>query len=431
MTEHDIEEHEHFREPEAGQAAGEELDAAGKYLSEALRISFITLKIIMIVLLVVFFASGFRTVEPDEQALVLRYGRIRGAGDKRLLGPGPHWVLPYPIEEIIKIPVGKKVNMPIDSFWYFQHPSELLPPGPEDRVRPGKTLDPIRDGYCITRGERQSRQAVGGVGNDYSIVHTRWQVIYQIGSPELFFRNVSVGDVRPGQAYFDVMTESVRPLLESVVADAVVTAMVDYTIDEAISSRDRIPRHVRSLVQKKLDELKTGIEVVSMQLTKSEWPRQVDPAFQQFIRASQSSQAAISEARTYAETTLSETAGPVAEELFGALKGKDTSEQREQFLWDNVAGTARERIAQARAYRTQVVETAKANADYLQKILPEFRKRPELVVQRIYLDAIEEVLNNADEIFIVQPAAGAKGGEIRVIVNRNPEISSEQEQQER
>ena len=117
--------------------------------------------------------------------------------------------------------------------------------------------------------------------------------------------------------------------------------------------------------------------------------------------------------------------------MFAALKGEDTSEQQAQFLWDNVAGTAREKIANARAYRTQVVERAKANADYLQEILPEFRKRPELVVQRIYLDAIEEVLGNADEIFFIQPAEGAKDGEIRVMVNRNPEIGSQQEQQER
>jgi membrane protease subunit HflK len=431
MTEPNIEKHEHGGGASAGQAGGGEFDAAGKYLSEALRISFITLKIIMVVLAVVFFASGFRTVGPDEQALVLRFGKIRGVGDKRLLGPGPHWVFPYPIEEIVKIPVGKKVNVPIDSFWYFQRPNELLPQGPRDRVRPGKTLDPILDGYCITRGERQSEGVLGGGGNDYSIVHTKWQIIYQISSPELFFRNVYVDYVKPGQLYFDVMTESVSPLLESLVADAVVTAMVDYSIDEAISSRDRIPRHVRSLVQKKLDELKTGIEILPMQLTRSEWPRQVDQAFEDFIRASQSSQAAISNARTYAETTLSEAAGPVAEELLVLLKGKPASKQQEQYLWDNVAGAAREKIAQARAYRTQVVETAKANANYLQQILPEFRKRPELVVQRIYLDAIEKVLNSADEKFVIQASERAKGAEIRVMINRNPAIKQKQEEQQR
>jgi len=91
----------------------EELDAAGKSLSEALRISFIILKVIMIVLIVAFLASGFETVDSEEQAIVLRFGRIQ-----TLLDPGPHWILPYPIDEIVKIPVKTQVNLPINSFWY-------------------------------------------------------------------------------------------------------------------------------------------------------------------------------------------------------------------------------------------------------------------------------------------------------------------------
>ena len=427
MTEHNIEEHEHSGPASPEGVGGEGLDAAGKYLSEALRISFITLKIIMIVLVVVFLASGFRTVGPDEKALVLQFGKIRGVGDRRLLGPGPHWVFPYPIEEMVKIPVGKKVNLAIDSFWYFQRPEELLPTGARP-ARFSKTLDPVTDGYCITRGATQEGATAGASGSDYNIVHTKWQVIYRIGSAEQFFRNVYVGSLRPGQVYFDVMVESVRPLLQNAVADAVVTSMVDYTIDEAISSQDRIRRHVERLVQKKLDELSSGIEVVSLQLTKSEWPRQVDKAFEDFIRASQSSQTAVSEARTYADTVLSETAGPVVDELFAVLKGKQVSEEEEQYLWDNVAGAARETMAEARAYRTEVVETAKANADYLQQILPEFRKRPELVVHRIWLDAIEDVLNKADEKFVIHGARGTKGKEIRVIVNRAQSTKAEQEQ---
>ena len=78
----------------AAQPVGDELDAAGKSLSEALRMSFIILKVIMIVLIVAFLASGFETVGSNEQALVLRFGKIRGLGEQRLLGPGPHWILP-------------------------------------------------------------------------------------------------------------------------------------------------------------------------------------------------------------------------------------------------------------------------------------------------------------------------------------------------
>ncbi len=400
-----------------------DLDTAGKSLSEALRVSFIILKIIMIVLAVVFLASGFRAVSPDEQALVLRLGKIRGIGENRLLKPGLHWVLPYPIDEIVKIPVAKKPNLPINSFWYYQRPDEMLPPGPKDITRVNPALDPVRDGYCITRSGKQSRNIAGSTGSDYHLVHGRWQLTYQIDNPERFFRNVYVEDVKPGQIYFDVLTKSITPLLQDLVDDAVVTAMVNYTIDEVLFlSQDRITRHVQKLLEDKLHRIESGIKVVSVQLTDITWPRQVDGAFQASITASNASQQAISLAKGYAENTLNEAGGPVAIELLEALEDKTISEDKRELLWAQLAGQAQEKIAHARAYRTKVVETAKANAEYLQKLLPEYRKRPKLVVQKIYLDAIEYVLNNVDEKIIIQPTEGGKSTEFRLNLNRDPTI---------
>ena len=103
-----------------------ESDAAGKSLSEALEVSFTILKVIMIILVIAFLASGFKTVGGDEKALVLRFGKIRGIGDKRVLGPGLHWILPYPIDEIVKIPVERKDNLEINTFWYYLTPNEKL-----------------------------------------------------------------------------------------------------------------------------------------------------------------------------------------------------------------------------------------------------------------------------------------------------------------
>jgi membrane protease subunit HflK len=414
--------------------AGDELDTASKSLSEALGISFIILKVIMIVLIVAFLASGFETVGSEEQALVLRLGKIRGVGEKRLLGPGPHWILPYPIDEIVKIPVKTQVNLPIDSFWYFQTQSEILSGQPRP-VPPNQALEPLRDGYCITRGEKRIEAATadgpgsrGGVntdsdGSDYNIVHTKWQLTYQIDDPERFFRNIHVEDFKPGDIYFDVITKSITPLLKDMFDDSVVTAMVNYTIDEAISSRDRIPIHVKRLLQEKLDIIESGIKIVSVQLTRSESPRQVKGAFEASTMASQRSETTITDARTYAENTLNEAAGPLA---FALLRGKksvsELSEQEQEPLWEQLAGTAREKIAEARSYRARVVETAKANADYLERLLPEYRQRPELVIQKIYLDAIEQILINADEKFVIQTAEGTKGSEIRVLLSRDPSL---------
>jgi len=424
MTEQNKKENKDLQVQPAGKPDGTELDAAGKSLSEALRLSFIILKVIMTVLVILFFASGFRMVGSDEQALVLRFGKIRGLREDRILEPGLHWIFPYPIDEIIKIPVEKKVNLAINSFWYEEKPLQ----SPTAKPRIERTLDPERDGYCITRSEKQTESIGDSAGSDYNILHCRWQLTYQVKDPEFknperFFKNVYVEDIRPGQIYLDVMKESITPLLKSLFEDAVVTAMVNYTIDEAMFEKvGYVTEHVKQLLQEKLDKVESGIAVESVQLTDITWPRQVNAAFEALISASQDSQKTIDEARTYATQTLNEAAGPVAEELLEVLENENISEQEKELLWEQLAGAGQEKIAGARAYRTKVVETTKANAEYLQQILPEYRKRPKLVLQEIYQDAIEDVLNNVDEKIIIQPTEGTKGNEIWMQLNRDPTI---------
>ena len=419
MTEHNHMDNEELQPQSTGEAANDKLDLGFQYLSNALRVSFIALKLIMIALVVLFLASGFRTIEPDEEAIVLRLGKIRGVGEERLLGPGLHWVLPYPIDEIVKIPVEKKVNLAINSFWYFQTGPEIVS-GTKRQVPPSQPLNPVRDGYCITRSEKQSADIAGVDGSDYNIVHSKWQLTYQIVEPESFFKNVYVEEVKPGQDYFDVITKSINPLLKAVFDDAVVTAMVHYSIDEALSSQDRIPNHVKKLMQQKLEQqIESGIKVVQVRLIDMKPPRQVDRAFQDFVAASQKKEGDISKARTYAGNTLNEAAGPVARELFAALHDETISEQEKELLWSQAAGAAQAKIARARAYATKIIEDAEADAEYLKKILPEYRKWPELVIQKIHRDAIVHVLEKADKKIMIQPAEGEGAREIRIMIGEN------------
>ena len=81
-------------------------------------------------------------------------------------------------------------------------------------------------------------------------------------------------------------------------------------------------------------------------------------------------------------------------------------------------------IEKAHAYRTTVVEAAKANADYLQRLLPEYRLHPKLVIQKLYLDAMKRIYENADEKFIVQSTESARDGEVRVMINKDPSLKS-------
>ncbi len=387
-----------------------DLDAASKSFAEALRISFVVLKVIMFALIGLFVFSGFFTVGPNEQALVLRLGTIRGIGESRLLEPGAHWAFPI-LEEVIKIPVKEVLPLPIDSFWYFEAYRNVP-----------KTLRPDIDGYCITRNE-----SIPGIGeNDYNIVHCRWQLNWRIEDPESFFKNIYIRDLKPGESYSDVITESTKSLLESLAGDAIVATMVKYSIDEAITTaKAEIVNDVSKLLQDKLYRIDSGIKVESMQLTsKITWPRQVEQAFQASVKASQASQRLISEAKGYAENTLNEAGGRVAPEIIEALQDDRISEAEKEMLWSKVAGSAQQEITEARAYRMKVVENARANADYLSELLPEYRKRPKLVIQKIYQDAIEYVLDNAEEKIIIQPAIGKKGREFRVLINRDPAITT-------
>lgn len=408
-----------------------QLDSAGRSLAEALRISFIILKVIMVGILVAFVATCLQTIGPQEQGILLRFGQIRTGSDGEVaLKSGLRFVWPYPIEELVKIPVSTKTNLAVNTFWYFQTADEVLSDRTRSQWRPPDKLDPLIEGYCLARGEDLASlsEGMGGAevwagsstgGDDYSIVHSKWQVVYEISDVRAFFKNILVETPRPGEAYYTLMMKGISPILQASVEEAVVKTLARYNIDELIASKDRIPSQVRDLVQEQLTALDSGVRIVSVSLTAFTWPRQVDEAFNAFITASQQSRTQVSTAQATAQATLNEAAGPVAAELAAALQQPDVDAQRLETLWSQAAGVCQTRLAEARAYRTTVVESARSSAEYFQSLLPEYRNRPYLVVHNLYLDAMAEVLAGADEKFLIQPAQGRQR-ELRVLLNRSP-----------
>jgi regulator of protease activity HflC (stomatin/prohibitin superfamily) len=319
---------------------------------------------------------------------------------------------------MVKIPVEKKVDLAIRNFWYYQSKEEMLMDPSIQKTRFLPELDPVKDGYCITRSERQDENISGSSGSDYNIVHCKWRLTYQIDDPVRFFKNIYVEDVKPGDIYLDVVIESITPLMQNIFEDAIVTATVNYTIDDIMYEQvARLTEDIKELVQEKLNTIESGLKVVQVQLTEKTWPRQVDKEFQALVTASQDRQTKINAARSYAESTLNEAAGPVAEKLFAALYDDTVSEEEKELLWSQLAGTAREKISEAMSYQSKVVSNARANAEYLKVLLPEYRKHPELVIQKIYQDAMENIYNNVDEKFIIP-----EGTEWRILINRDPKL---------
>src|SRR5438128_11686920 len=93
-------------------------DAGSQALSEALRSSFAIVKVLMAALVVVFFSSGFFTVGPQEKAIILRFGKPVGEGEKALLGSGLHLAFPSPIDEVVRIPIGRVQRVDSTIGWY-------------------------------------------------------------------------------------------------------------------------------------------------------------------------------------------------------------------------------------------------------------------------------------------------------------------------
>ena len=77
----------------------EPLDPANQSLSDALRLSFRCLKLVMFFLIIGFMLSGLVCVETGEVVLVTRMGRMDGEPRK----PGLSWAWPYPIGEKTRI----------------------------------------------------------------------------------------------------------------------------------------------------------------------------------------------------------------------------------------------------------------------------------------------------------------------------------------
>jgi membrane protease subunit HflK len=393
-----------------------ELDPAGKSLTSALHLSFGILKVIMALLVVLFLFSGVFRVQPDEEALVLFFGELSGEGDSRIRQPGLRFAFPEPIGEVVRIPVQRVQTLMVDSFWYYETEAERLgriPPQPAYGP-----LNPQRDGYSLTRNDSET----GLAGTDYNIVHSRWSVTYRIRSPIDFFETIYMRSRTPGEDFLEAAVETINPMLNSLASNAIVATMVNYSIDDAVRSRADIAVDVKNTLQRKLDEIGSGLMIDAVRADRIVWPRQVDEAFQASNRARQESEQARIDAASFKDRILTDTGGPGAEQVLTRLQQEQLSQQEQEELVAKLAGQSQTVIAEARAYRTRVVAEAKANADYLQNILPEYQKRPELVLQKIYQDAVEQVLAGADEKIFIQPAQGGKSREIRVMINRDPQI---------
>lgn len=333
-------------------------DAASQALSEALGSSFFIIKIIMVVLVVVFLGSGFFTVGPQEKAIILRLGKPVAEDDSALLGPGAHWAFPYPIDEVVRIPVGEVQTVQSTIGWY-QTTAAQEATGTEPPPRP--TLNPASEGYVLT--------------GDGSIIHVRATLRYRIAEPGL-------------QYLFEFSSPSrlVQNALNSALVDAAARGTVEITRDST-AFRERAAARLAELVQGQ----RLGILVDQLSV-EVKAPRQLTDDFNQVLQSEVKRNAAIADARTYANETL-----------------------------NRARAEANTRTNLAEADRKNLVEFVGAEAKRFTDLLPEYRKDRRLFAELRHAEALQRIYTNAAERIVVQERADGQPQQLWLQLSREPQ----------
>src|SRR5947209_7085903 len=204
-------------------------DAGSQALSEALRSSFVIVKVLMIALVLVFFGSGFFTVGTQEKGLILRFGRPVGEGEKALLGPGPHWAFPAPIDEVIKIPIGQVQTVASTIGWYA---TTTVKEAAGTELEAGPSLNPAIDGYLLT--------------GDQNIIHVRGTLLYRISEPGLRFA-------------FDFVDAS--NLVQNAFNNALLYAAANLNVDDALKDISGFREKVAARLQDLIAQQQLGVVV--------------------------------------------------------------------------------------------------------------------------------------------------------------------------
>lgn len=412
----------HAHGHDVGRAITPFLDPAQESLSQALRAGFRVLSIIMIVLVVAYFASGWFQLDPGEQGLIVRLGALRenvSADDKfagtRVFGPGWHASLPDPIDEKIRLQ-GVTFRLEVNTFCFARKEDQRAKPLSETVPRREK-IDPATDGTMLS--------------GDRNLSHGVWTLEYQIADAERFVRHV--GD----------RVEAARPFLKAALENAVTETVAGAAVERITRTGIRmegedVTLDVKLRLMQELNRFETGLTVVKVTAETIE-PAEVREAFQRVTRAQNEQASAISEARKQRDEILNETAGPSYERLlaqidaYGAAQAAGAAEAdlaAQRAAIDSELELASGKVAvtlrDAYAHANEIRERARQEQEQFTHWLAAYRKSPRATAMRLWKDMRTAILNSKDNEVLFLPRSAES---IEILTNRDPEKAIEAERE--
>ena len=285
--------------------------------------------LIVLVLGLLWAASGFYVVEQGEQGVELQFGQY-----KQVTEAGLRWHLPYPVEtvEIVNVQQIRTVEV-----------------GYRSNTRSNQFATVPQEALMLTKDE--------------NIIDIQFAVQYDIKDPRFLLFNVS-----------ENLDQVVRQATESSVREVVGRNTMDFAIT---GGRAEIAQETRLLLQNILDRYQTGINVKAVEMQNAQPPSEVKGAFDDAVKAREDEVKFRNEAEAYANDII-----------------------------PRARGSASRVLQEAQAYQASVVAKAQGEASRFTQVLNEYHKAPGVTRDRLYIDAMEQVLSRSTKIMIDQSAGG-------------------------
>jgi membrane protease subunit HflK len=226
---------------------------------------------------VVWLATGVYQVGSSEVGVILHFGKAAGA-----TSPGLHWHVPWPVQQVIKVPVAM-VNKQEIGF-------RTIDPGPPARYRPV-----VAEARMLT--------------SDGNILDLDFIVQYRIQDPLLYLFKVR-----------DPI-ETLRDCAESAMREVIGSNDINTALTEG---RGAIQVRAQHHLQSMLDGYESGLLITTVKLQDVEPPDAVQDAFKDVIAAEQDKERRINEAEGFANDILPKARGKAAQRVNDAHAYSET-----------------------------------------------------------------------------------------------------------
>ena len=196
--------------------------------------------------------------------------------------------------------------------------------------------------------------------DDENIIDVQFAVQYVLKSPNDYLFNSRAPD------------ESVLQAAETAVREVVGKSSMDFVLYEG---RAEVAASAHKLMQSILDRYGTGISVSKVTMQNAQPPEQVQAAFDDAVRAGQDRERQKNEGQAYANDVI-----PKARGMASRLN------------------------EEAEGYKQRVIEQSEGDGSRFRQVVTEYNKAPQVTRDRLYLDAMQQILSNTSKVLIDQKA---------------------------